>query len=147
MKSALIAAVVVALVASGGTYAATRINGAAIQKHSIPANRLTPKAVGEFTAATVQAPRALAAAVSSTLSVQQVSQPVVAADSVTASCPDGYVAITGGYQWTAGDGAISSSWLAPDGHGWTVQVGAWTGSPDAGGSAVLAVYVSCEPGS
>ena len=41
MKSALIAAVVSALVASTGTYAATQINGHSIQPHSIPLNRLT----------------------------------------------------------------------------------------------------------
>jgi hypothetical protein len=148
VKSAIIAAVVAALVASGSTYAATRISGSAIKPHSIPANRLTPKAVQAFTAAPTAAPRALAAAVNSTLDYEQTTAPVVADDAVQADCPAGDVAIIGGYGWVRGDGIIASSWRTADGTGWKVQIGAETGAPnDGGGPAQITVYVSCEPGS
>lgn len=43
MKNAVIAAVVAALVSSGAGYAAVRINGHSIKRHSIPLNRLIGK--------------------------------------------------------------------------------------------------------
>lgn len=48
MKSAIIAAVVAALVASGGTYAATSISGRQIRNHSISAWKLTPQAIASL---------------------------------------------------------------------------------------------------
>lgn len=45
MKNAIIAAVVAALVSSGGTYAATSIGGRQIRDHSIPEWKLTPRAI------------------------------------------------------------------------------------------------------
>jgi hypothetical protein len=151
VKSAIIAAVVAALIAGpAGAVAASKINGAAIVKHSIPANRLVPKAVQAFTAqaSQTQAPRALAAAVNSTLDYEQTTAPVVADDAVQADCPAGDVAIIGGYGWVRGDGIIASSWRTADGTGWKVQIGAETGAPnDGGGPAQITVYVSCEPGS
>ena len=47
MKSAIIAAIVAAVVASGSALAATRINGRSIKRHSIPLNRLAHRPVGK----------------------------------------------------------------------------------------------------
>jgi hypothetical protein len=145
MKNAIIAAVVAALVSSGATIAATKISGRAIAKHSIPANRLTASAVSSFTAA--PEPRAMAAAVSSTLAFQQTAEtPVVADDSVTGACPAGDVAIVGGYRWTRGSGPVASSWRTSDGTGWQVQIGDVTSAPnDGGGPARIEVFVACQP--
>lgn len=151
MRSALIAAVVAALVASGGTYAATRISGQAIAKHSIPANRLVPKAVKAFTAQTAAAPapRALAAAVNSTLDYEQTTANIVETpQTFTTACPAGDVAIGGGYQTSddvVGGGAMENS-VTPDFTGWTVTV-TNVSSKNDGSTPTLTVYVSCEPGS
>jgi hypothetical protein len=151
MKSALIAAIVSAVVASGvasgATYAAMRISGKSIKPHSIPANRLVPSAIKSFTAGTAT-PRALAAAVNSTIDYEQTTSPVNAEDSVEADCPTGDVAISGGYGWVRGDGIIASSWRLDDGSGWKVQIGAETGAPnDGNGPAQITVYVTCDPSS
>lgn len=149
MKNAVIAAVVAAIVAGGtGVGAATLLNGKQIKAHSIPANRLTAKAVQAFTAqsASTPAPRALAAAVNSTIDYETTTTPVIAGDTATAACPQGDVAISGGYQWVRGNGAIASNIYASDGSGWVVQIGDETGAPnDGGGPAQIEVYVSCEP--
>lgn len=147
MKNVLTAAIVAALVAGpAGAVAATQLNGRAIKPHSIPANRLNRKAVQAFTAATAPAPRALAAAVSSTIDYEQTTSPVVASDAVSTSCPTGDVAISGGYGWVRGDGQIASSWRLDNGTGWRVQIGASTGAPnDGGGPAQITVYVTCQP--
>jgi hypothetical protein len=147
MKSVITSAIVAALIAGpAGAVAATQLNGRAIVKHSIPANRLVPSAVKAFTAqkVTAQAPRALAAAVNSTLDFEQTSSPVVAGDTVTATCPAGDVAIVGGYQWTNGSGQIASNWRLAAGNGWQVQIGSGTSSFNSN-PAAISVYVACEP--
>jgi hypothetical protein len=97
MKSVITSAIVAALIAGpAGAVAATQLNGRAIVKHSIPANRLVPSAVKAFTAqkVTAPAPRALAAAVNSTLDYEQTtSAGSRSATDVTATCPAGDVAI------------------------------------------------------
>lgn len=150
MKSAVIAAIVAAFVASGSTYAATRISGQAIVKHSIPANRLTAKAVQAFTAPTASTPtpRAMAAAVSSTLDYEETT---VVLDSdhspgdVVASCPSGYVAIAGGYNFTRGGADITNNFRTSDNAGWSVGTGTPFAPNDGGGPPVITVYVSCQP--
>lgn len=149
MKSAIVAAVVAALVASGGTYAATQINGHAIARHSIPANRLTGNAVKTFTAQkdSAPAPRALAAAVNSTLDYEQATGAIAQSpQTFTAHCPATYIAVGGGYQTSddvQGGGAIENS-VTPDFNGWTVTVGNLSIKND-GSTPTLTVYVSCEP--
>lgn len=146
MKSALIAAIVSAIVASGSTYAATQISGRSIAKHSIPANRLTASANKAFTS--TGNPRLLASAVNSTLDYEQATTDITA-NPQTASvfCPAGDVAIGGGYSVDnvgsgGGSGAMESS-NTPDHTGWQV-----TGSYiilNNGAPSTITVYVSCEP--
>lgn len=144
MKNVLTAAIVAALVAGAtGAGAATLLNGKQIKAHSIPANRLTPSAIASFTKAEASPPRALAAAVNSTIDYETSTTPVVAGDTATAACPTGDVAISGGYQWTDGGGPVVSNIYLSDGSGWAVKIGDTTSSND--GQAVIEVYVSCEP--
>jgi hypothetical protein len=145
MKSALIAAIVAAIVSSGATYAATRIDGRTIALHSIPANRLTSKASKSFTSA--GKPRALAAAVNSTIDYEQTTSNILfTPQTFTVSCPAGDVAVGGGYRpsdnLTSG-GAIQDS-VTPDFTGWSVTL-TNTASRNDGTTPTLTVYVSCEP--
>jgi hypothetical protein len=148
MKSALIAAIVSVVVASGSTYAATTISGLAIARHSIPANRLTSKAVKAFTAPRAQSPRALAAAVNSTLDYEQTTTDITdTPQTASAFCPAGDVAIGGGYTVDnvgsgSGSGAIENS-TTPDHTGWQV-VGSFV-LLNNGAPGTITVYVSCEP--
>lgn len=150
MKAALIAAIVAAFVASGSTYAATQISGRAIKPHSIPANRLTTKAVKAFTAqaATVQPPRILAAAVNSTLDYEQTTTELNGqnGEQFTAPCPTGDVAVGGGYQTTANvaTASVTQNALDPSGSGWNVTVASYSATND-GSTPSITVYVSCEP--
>jgi hypothetical protein len=146
MRSAIIAAIVAALVSSGGTYAAVRINGRAIRPHSIPLNRLAAKlpagAPGPQGTQGAQGPQGLTDAVSpSAIDYVQSSTPVVTGGDPTpaaAYCPGGEMAIAGGYSML--DGVALDDYITPAHTGWEVLIG------DAVGSDVT-VYVICEPSS
>jgi hypothetical protein len=151
MKSVITSAIVAALIAGpAGAVAATQLNGHAIAKHSIPSNRLTAKAVKTFTAQKVStpAPRALAAAVTSTIDYEQSTATLVSSpQTFSVACPAGDVAIGGGYQ-TSDDvvsGGATENSVTPNFNGWTVTVGNIASRND-GSTPTLTVYVSCEPG-
>lgn len=149
LRTALTAAVVSALVASGAGYAAVKISGRSIVKHSIPANRLTASAVKTLTAGSAKAsdPRALAAAVTSTIDYESTTTEItVSPQTFTVSCPAGDVALGGGYSTSddvTGGGASENS-VTPDFTGWTVTAGNLQIRND-GSTPTLTVYVSCAP--
>lgn len=146
MKNAVVAAIVAALVSSTATYAATRINGHSITPHSIPANRLTTKAVRSLNA--TPTPRALAAAVNSTLDYEAATGDITALPStVTATCPAGNVAVGGGYitSQNVTGATITSNGKTPDNSGWTVTIGVGSSIQNDGNTPQLSVNVSCEP--
>jgi hypothetical protein len=143
MKSAVIAAVVAALVSGGGAYAAVKINGHAIRPHSIPLNRLVGKLpAGAQGPQGSQGPQGLTAAVSpSAIDYVQTSTPVVTGGNPTpaaANCPSGDMAIAGGYSML--DGVALDDYITPSHTGWEVLIS------EAVGSSVT-VYVICEPSS
>lgn len=117
MKNAVIAAIVAALVASGGTYAATRIDGHSIKKHSMPLNRLVghlPRGpigpAGPTGSPGPQGPQG-PAGVGLSVSVVQSADISIAANSsgdVRASCPAGARAISGG-ALTNGEATLTDS--------------------------------------
>lgn len=111
MKSALIAAVVAALVASGSTYAAVRINGHSIRPHSIPLNRLT-------TLPKLRLVRVIGA---------PVTVPERSSGFATANCPSGQAAIGGGFVAVSVMDSTSpvvglASYPQPDLTGWGEEI-------------------------
>ena len=143
MKNAVVAAVVAALVSSGATLAATRISGQAILKHSIPANRLTAKAVKSLRS--TPDPRQLAASVNSTLNQVANSVAITAnPQTVTAVCPAGDMAVGGGYNLSANFGVITGDGITADSSGWAVSIAGAYG-PAVDQVVTLTVNVSCEP--
>lgn len=143
MKSAITAAVVAAIVASGTTYAATQIDGHSIRRNSIPANRLTNTAVKRLH----PSPRLLAAAVTSTI-VQEsntVSILGVPGATVDAQCPTGDTAVGGGYSaFDVVSISVEKSSATPDGSAWEIVIARPNG-PNA--DSTLTAYASCEPSS
>lgn len=95
MKNAIIAALVAALVSSGATLAATRINGRAIAPHSIPQNRLTSAAVN-----TLMSRPALVTASGQVPNVVPGVDGQVPVTTIVATCPTGDSAVSGGYTLT-----------------------------------------------
>jgi hypothetical protein len=149
MKNAIIAAVVAAFVASGSTYAATSmINGRSIKPHTIQANRLTSRAVRSLRSSGVTAPRALAAAVNSTIDQEEATATLTESSphTITAQCPAGDVAIAGGYNEVSnGIGfVLTSDGVSPDGTGWQITAYPENTSNPAD-QPTLSVNVSCEP--
>lgn len=142
MKNAVIAAVVAAVVASGTTYAAVRINGNTIIRHSIPANRLTRAAVRRFTSRPL--PAAVARSVTSTIQyAAAVGVLTTGTDRVTAvaSCPAGEVAVSGGYTLGAATkiATVTESSVTADRAGWEVTMVEATDQN-------VTVYAACAPG-
>lgn len=139
MKNAVIAAIVAAIVSSGTTYAATKINGRSIAKHSIPASKLTPKAVTEFTR--IDPPSVLAGKVSSTIVYERDAFAVGTAgagpSTLMATCPVGYVPVSGGYEATL-PATVSADEVTHDGTGWQVVLRNY-------GTGQIDVYAACLP--
>jgi hypothetical protein len=154
MKNAIIAALVAALVSSGATYAAaTRINGAAIARHSIPQNRLTHGAVrglqGERGPAGQQGPPGKAAvdAPSVQLDVQTSTEtPTGWPWTQQTACPTGETAVAGGYMLNAPGEIIEDGPYSDNtGSGWEVKLTVPAGDEQVPNS--VTVNVTCEQSS
>jgi hypothetical protein len=161
MKSALIAAAVSAIVASGSTVAATRfINGALIQNHSIPAMKLTPAAIASLRG--TQGPRGETGAtgpagsgVSFTLARgPNVDVPPSSTDAgeSRALCPAGSYPVGGGFVVTNGFDAypvvVADTFDTADGKaadGWDVDLGNLT-ALGATGVLTFHAWATCETG-
>jgi hypothetical protein len=128
MKNAIVAAIVAALVASGGTLAATnKINGLSIKAHSIPVNRLTTKAVNSFTVANTNSTATPLTTVPQTF---------------TAQCPSGELATGGGFTTSPElPVTVISDGASSDGSSWDVVL-----QPVSQGEShpEITVNVSCQ---
>lgn len=134
MKNAIISAIVAALVASGGTYAAGRLDGHQIANHSIPAWKLTRGAIKSLHG--LQGPAGLQGqqgdqgpqgpqGATPPLSVHRVLSEVIPVlpgedDFATANCPAGETAISGGGA-TSGGASLNTSALTTS-NGWMVDI-------------------------
>ena len=108
MKSALIAAIVAALVAAGSSSAASHwLNGRTIRRHSIPLDRLVH-----------QPP----AGISKTKVVDGATVTIAAGGSgvAEADCPNGWTLLGGGGYTDSG--VLFESDVATNGQGWQIQV-------------------------
>jgi hypothetical protein len=125
MKSAIIAAIVAALVSSGGTYAAVQVNGHSIRPHSIPLNRL-------------------AGSLLTRASTGYVDIPAGQAGAATATCPSGSQAFAGGFRINPGVNYTGqlvplASWPTLNETGWTFSL--WNRSNSL---ARIQTYATCE---
>jgi hypothetical protein len=145
MKSAVIAAIVAALISSSATLAATsHFSGKLIKIHSLPLNRIHGKlpVTKTVTVNNVPAPRVLAASVNSTLDQEQTTEDITNnSQTVTAQCPAGEVAIAGGYTTSIPvNSPINADGPTDDGTGWKVTI-----NNAIGIGVSLTTTVSCEP--
>jgi hypothetical protein len=147
MKAAIIAAIVAALVASGATYAATTINGRAIARHSIPANRLTRQAAASLRGRI--GPTGLPGPVgppgtfdpTSVIITQgdTISVPPGGIDTARVFCDAGY-AVLGGGGWVQPNGRITGSYPIDQATGWEVTV-----RNDTSATMFAHAYATCAP--
>jgi hypothetical protein len=151
MKNAIIAALVAALVSSGATYAAaTRINGAAIARHSIPQNRLTHGAVmglqGARGPAGAQGPPGKAAIDAPSVQLDQQTStgtPTGWPWTQQTACPGGETAVAGGYMLDEpGEIIEDGPYSDNSGSGWEIKVTVPPGDEENPSS--VTVNVTCE---
>jgi hypothetical protein len=125
MKAAIIAAVTAAIISAGaGAAAATWISGASIKPHSIPANRLTARAIAQLHGAR-GARGAFDPNRISYVDSGQVSVPPGATASATANCSGGAKAVGGGFIIAHGvESGVDAHGSAPvgDGSAWRTAV-------------------------
>jgi hypothetical protein len=145
--TAIVSAVVAALVASGATYAAMKINGHSIVLHSIPLNRIEGK-LPRGKRGPAGAPGVPGPTVGSKIDYQEASTYLDPnGDIIGTSCPQGQVAISGGFDVggdPSGDPEVHVISSEPFGSGWRVTAFPTSSTPP---TTYLAVYAICVPAS
>lgn len=140
--TAIVSAVVAALVASGATYAAMKINGHSIALHSIPLNRIEGRLP--------RGPRGRQGVPGTVGKIYVTSDTSYIPGTTGAGCPLGDIAIGGGYDPPSGwqDGkpqfVVVGSHPGGDDTGWVVSE---TSTNYSTSTSFINVYAICVPAS